>query len=280
MNLQQPTTNMHAAGGVANNAHRVSTSADRFSGAVPLREVSVERKRSTSPLTAQPGCVPSNEKYQDASSVRAPSLAPKKEIASSFSTPTGHLATTSSGDRTVSLAPSVISKASTLSSQKGKFNLRPDDIKKTETVRPDITNTRNDLKRKELSSSSSSSTNEVYATDGSASVPTCITYVTASLQSTETIFTARKKELHFSSDVFRQDYQKWLLDDDSISDDDDSDEDQDNYQHDYTEYSGRTNFVKRNGAFRKSHEIGPLSFACILDLDDTNSSSTTDSDDE
>ena len=214
------------------------------------------------------GRMPSTEKYQAAPGVRPPSQASKEEIdvASSFSTPIEHLATTSSSDCTVSLAPSVISKASTLSSKSDQFR-----IEAMETVHPDVTNTsinEDDLKREELSWSSSSSTNEIC---GSASVPTCITYVTASLQSTETIFTARKKELHFLSDVFHQDYQKLFLDDDFVSDDEDSDKDQYDYMYrrGYAEYSGRTSFVKRNGAYRKSHEIGPLLFAKTLDLDDT-----------
>ena len=189
------------------------------------------------------------------------------------------------------LAPSVISKkASTLSSHKDKFILRPDSIEATETMRPDDANTsinETDLKEEaecsSPSSSSTSSANEFHETDGSSSVPAYITYNTPSAaKSTESIFSARKKELHFLAGSFCKYYQNWLLGDDLISDDEDSDDDRDNYhQHGCVEHSGRTNFVRRNGAYRKSHEIGPLLFAVIvLDLDDatrnSNSSSTTD----
>ena len=288
MNLQQPTRKMyHAAGDVANSTSR----------AVPLREVSAESRRSTSPLTgvlanaaaavAQPGRMPSTGilVHKNASSVRDPSLAPKEEIPSSFPAPTEHLATRSS-TYTFSLAPSVISKASTLSSHKDKFILRPDGIEATETRRPDDANTsinETDVKEEaEYSSPSSSSTsvNEFHETDGSSSVPAYITYNTPSAsKSTESVFFARRKELHFLAGLFCKDYQNWLLDDDLISDDDDSDEDQDNYhQHGCVENSGRTNFVKRNGAYRKSHEIGPLLFAIIvLDLDDDDSNSSRSS---
>ena len=139
-------------------------------------------------------------------------------------------------------------------------------------------------------SSSSTSTNEFHETDGSLSVPAYIAYTTPSAaKSTESIFAARRNELHFFSGVFRQYYQDLFQgddddlisddDDDLISDDEDSDEDRDNYhQHGCVEYSGRTSFVKRKGAYRKSHEIGPLLFANTLDLDDANSNDTTDSD--
>ena len=157
-------------------------------------------------------------------------------------------------------------------------------------MRPDDANTsiyETDLKEEaecsSPSSSSTSSANEFHETDGSSSVPAYITYNTPSAaKSTESVFSARKKELHFLAGLFCKDYQNWLLGDDLISDDEDSDEDRDNcHQHGCAEYSGRTSFAKRKGAYRKSHEIGPLLFAIIvLDLDDDDSNSSTDSDDE
>lgn len=52
------------------------------------------------------------------------------------------------------------------------------------------------------------------------------------------------------------------------------------FQRDYAEYNGRTNFVQRNGSYRKSHEIGPLVFAEKLCMQTCDGSDTDDNDDE
>jgi len=61
---------------------------------------------------------------------------------------------------------------------------------------------------------------------------------------TESMFTARKRELHFLSDQYRQDYQSWF------QDDEDTDTDDDSHAPDAAagyraEFTGSTNFVKR-----------------------------------
>ena len=82
------------------------------------------------------------------------------------------------------------------------------------------------------------------------------------------------------SDIFRQDYHSWLLDDVNSDDDDDEDED-DDFQPltttcaiGQTEHAGRTNFNEHSGGYRKSHEIGAFLFAHTIDFsdDDTDSS--------
>ena len=284
MNPQQPSTNTHARAteDVAGptNAHRVSSSS-----VAALRDISAaERRSATSPPSnnflassatdmapAVPG-MPSAEKLNTAPIIRVPSLGSKEEIISSSISASNESYSARSGNGAFSLTPSIISKASTLSTKKGQFS-----IEATETMRPDDMNSstnENDLKHEAYSPSSSSSTNDIYEIDESSQVPAYITYFTASLQSTETIFTPRRKELHFFSDMFRQEYRSWLLEDEFDSDDEDSNDDhhhQDDYmyhQRCFTEYTGRTNFVQRNGGYRKSHEIGPLSFAETLDFDD------------
>ena len=61
--------------------------------------------------------------------------------------------------------------------------------------------------------------------------------------------------------------------------DQDVDEDDDDFQHSFTstEYAKRTNFNnEHSNSYRKSHEMGALSFALTLDVDNLD----TDSDDE
>ena len=287
MNIEQSTMNTIATEAVATS---VATPEGRSTsnGVVALRDVSAERISATSPPSnnflassatdmapAVPG-MPSAEKLNTAPIIGAPSLGSKEEmISSSISAPNESPAATSDNGA-FSLAPSIISQASTLSSkQAAAFNPEA-----TEPMRPDDINrsvNENDLKHEGYSSPSSSSTNEidddVYE---SSPMPAYIACIGASPQSIETIFTARKKELHFLSDIFRREHQSWLLEDELDSDDEDSNDDddednnkdQDDNQHGFTEYSGRTNFVQRNGAYRKPHEIGPLLFAKTLDLDD------------
>jgi len=69
----------------------------------------------------------------------------------------------------------------------------------------------------------------------------------------ESIYTARKRELHFLSKQFLQDYQSWFQDDD---DEEDQTDDENHAPvaassyHDRIEYNETTNFVKRRGSYR------------------------------
>ena len=85
---------------------------------------------------------------------------------------------------------------------------------------------------------------------------------------TESIFTARQRELHFLSDQFRQDYQSWFQDDDTDDDTDNESHAPDAAAGDRAEFTGSTNFVKRRGSYCLSHEKGALHFAQSLDIDD------------
>ena len=123
----------------------------------------------------------------------------------------------------------------------------------------------NDSSSSSTSSSISNNTNDdINENDDSSSLPA---YVTTSVQSTSTVFTPRKKELHFLSDIFRQDYQSWLNGDDDEDSDEESDKEDGSIEvssRAFAEHSGRTNFDERNGSYRSSHEASALSFALTL----------------
>ena len=139
--------NTFAAEAVATN---VSTREGRSTsnGAVALRDVSAERRSATSPpsnnflatnTTDIPAGMPSAETLQAASNIRVPSSGRKEEIISFPSAPIDTPAATS-GNGAFSLAPSIISKASTLSSKQAAFNpeatepMLPDDIDRKSVV--------------------------------------------------------------------------------------------------------------------------------------------------
>lgn len=263
-------------------AHR-NVDADRDAGRSSSTRTSTSSPTSTDVQDAVSNqgvsLVGAKKELEAAPAIRCPPLTPSQETPSPPSAP---VSATGGGSR--SSHGSIISKASTILSNK----TNEIDGSATETMPlhspPDAIN-ENDSLASSSSTSSSTSNNksEINENDDSSSLPA---YVTTSVQSTGTVFTPRKKELHYFSDIFRQDYQSWLNDDDEDSDDSD-DDDNDNDSDDdggsfevssrgYTEYTGRTNFDERNGSCRLSHEASALSFALTLDLDDFD----TDSDEK
>mmetsp|Transcript_472 Transcript_472/g.1420 ORF Transcript_472/g.1420 Transcript_472/m.1420 type:complete len:240 (-) Transcript_472:110-829(-) len=98
------------------------------------------------------------------------------------------------------------------------------------------------------------------------SVPVYI--VTETRPSSATIFTPRKRELHFLSGQFRQDVESWMLldDSDSDSDDDEADGEGEGGGGDTlaVNYTGTLNLQARHDGYRKSHEKGALVFASDL----------------
>ena len=290
MNLQQPT-NMQPAVAEAEDvaaSQRISTTIEGSArrdvaaagrNASPPSNQALAAAASNMPHDILQGLNPTmklKEATCTVSGIRKPSPPPSKDALSSpmeSSTGSGS-ASGSGGSSNFSLPPSIISKVSSLSTKR-------DEINNAEAAC--VSADGND------STSSISTSNEIGNNDGSL-VPDYITTTTFT-RSTETIFKPRKKELHFFSHVFRQDYESWLNydnedegsddddDDDSVDDDDDDDDDmQDEITAGYTEYNGRTSFVPRNNSYRKSHEMGALWFAetLLADLHDGD----TDTDDE
>ena len=263
MNLQQPT-NTHEADGVA-SAHRNSTGPEQRAvalaaagrNACPPSDQALAAAVSNMPHDIVQG-LNSTEKLQEAntaaSSIPKPSPPLSKAVLSSpLVAPMDSSTGLGGGSSNFFLAPSIISKVSSLST-------KGDEINNVEAAC--VSADGND------STSSISTSNEIGSNDGS-SVPG---YITATIRSTETIFIPRKKELHFFSHEFSQDYERWPNDDDEDEDSDDDDDRQDDeITTGYTEYNGRTSFVQRNGSYRKSHEMGALLFAETLhaDLDDS-----------
>ena len=216
------------------------------------------------------------DKLQEAasSSIPNPSPAPSKELLSPLVAQIMESSTSmdsGGGSSSFSLAPSIVSKASTLSAH--SLSIKRDKISNAEAA---CVSTNENASAASISNSHG---NEIDDNDGPSSVPGYIT-ATSTVLSAETIFTPRKKELHFFSNVFRRDFERWLNDDDE---DEDSDEDDDSDMQDeiipgHTEFVGRTSFVQRNGSYRKSHEMGALLFAETLhaDLYDSDSDGMSD----
>mmetsp|Transcript_471 Transcript_471/g.1417 ORF Transcript_471/g.1417 Transcript_471/m.1417 type:complete len:248 (-) Transcript_471:110-853(-) len=101
------------------------------------------------------------------------------------------------------------------------------------------------------------------------SIPAYI--VTAMRPSPATIFTPRKRELHFLSGQFRRDVESWIRLDDSDSDDDDETDEEGEEDtpaatdaSDAAQYTGSLHLEARRDSYRKSHEKGALVFACDL----------------
>ena len=209
----------------------------------------------------------SKEALEAAPAIRSLSLRPSQKTPSH---PSAQVS--AAGD-----ASSIVSKASSiLSTKTDEIDVSAATTLARPRHAPGYSINENDSSSSSTSSSTSSTTNDTNENDESSSLPA---YVTTSVQPTSTVFTPRKRELHFLSDIFRQDYQSWLndLNDDSDGDDDDDDDGSlEVSSRGYTEYTGRTNFDERNGSYRLSHEASALSFALTLDFDDFD----TDSGDE
>jgi len=120
---------------------------------------------------------------------------------------------------------------------------------------------------------------DVDAAQGTSSSNGLLSYAANPPLHSESIYTVRKKELHFFSNEFLQNYQSWFQDDEDEEDNEDEEDDTDDESQapvpassDRAEFPGSTNFAQRRGSYRTSHEKGVLDFAKSLDIDDEDDS--------